>query len=74
VIKSRIMIWAGLVAWLGEERGLYRVLVGNPEGKRPLGRPRLGGRIILGWIFRKWDMGVRNGLGWLRIEAGGEQL
>ena len=42
VIKSRIMRWAGYVARMGEERGVYRVLVGKPEGKRPLGRPRRG--------------------------------
>ena len=41
VIKSRRMRWAGHVARMGEERGLYRVLVGKPEGKRPLGRPML---------------------------------
>ena len=40
VIKSRRMRWAGHVARMGEKRGLYRVLVGKPEGKRPLGRPR----------------------------------
>ena len=40
VIKSRRMRWAGHVACMGEERGTYRVLVGKPEGKRPLGRPR----------------------------------
>ena len=40
VIKSRRMRWAGHVARMGEERGTYRVLVGKPEGKRPLGRPR----------------------------------
>ena len=40
VIKSRRMRWAGNVARMGEERGLYRVLVGKPEGTRPLGRPR----------------------------------
>jgi hypothetical protein len=40
VIKSRIMRWAGHVARMGEGRGVYRVLVGKPEGKRPLGRPR----------------------------------
>jgi hypothetical protein len=39
VIKSR-MRWAGHVARMGEERGMYRVLVGKPEGKRPLGRHR----------------------------------
>jgi len=32
-------------------------LVGKPEEKRPLGNPSLDGRIILRWIFRKWDMG-----------------
>jgi len=40
VIKSRRIRWAGHVARMGEERGVYRVLVGKPEGKRPLGRPR----------------------------------
>ena len=40
MIKSRIMRWAGHVARMGESRGLYRVFVGKPEGKRPLGRPR----------------------------------
>jgi hypothetical protein len=44
VIKSRIMRWAGYTARTGERRGVYRVLVGKPEGKRPLGRPR-----------RKWE-------------------
>ena len=39
VIKSR-MRWAGRVARMGDGRGVYRVLVGKPEGKRPLGRPR----------------------------------
>jgi hypothetical protein len=40
VIKSRRMRWAGHVACMGEGRGIYRVLVGSPKGKRPLGRPR----------------------------------
>ena len=40
VIKSRRIRWAGHVARMGEERGVYRVLVEKPEGKRPLGRPR----------------------------------
>jgi len=40
VIKSRRMRWACHVARMGEERGVYRVLVGKPEGKRPLGRTR----------------------------------
>ena len=48
VIKSRRMRWAGHVARMGERRGLYRVLVGKPEGKRPLGRPR-----------RRWDDSIK---------------
>ena len=40
VIKSRRMRWAGYVACMGEERGVYRVLVGKPEGRKILGRPR----------------------------------
>jgi hypothetical protein len=40
IIKSRRMRWSGHVAHMGESRDIYRVLVGKPEGKRPLGRPR----------------------------------
>ena len=40
VIKSRRMRWAGHVARMGEERGVYKVLMGKPDGRRPLGRPR----------------------------------
>jgi hypothetical protein len=40
MIKSRRMRWAGHVARMGEKRNAYRILVGTPEGKRPLGRPR----------------------------------
>jgi hypothetical protein len=40
IIRRRRMTWAGHVARMGEEKGVYRVLVGKPEGKRPLGRPR----------------------------------
>jgi hypothetical protein len=40
IIKSRRMRWAGHVARIGEKRNVYRLLVGKPEGKRPLGRPR----------------------------------
>jgi hypothetical protein len=48
VIKSRRLRWAGHVARMGEGRGVYRVLVGKPEGKRPLGRPR-----------RRWEDDIR---------------
>jgi len=40
VVKSRQMRWAGHMARMGEDRGMHMVLVGKPEGKRPLGRPR----------------------------------
>jgi hypothetical protein len=40
IIKSRRMRWAGHVARLGEKKNAYRLLVGKPEGRRPLGRPR----------------------------------
>jgi hypothetical protein len=56
------MRWVEHVAGIGEERGVYRVLVGKPEGKRPMGRPSIVRRIIVEWIFRKWDVGY--GLVW----------
>jgi hypothetical protein len=74
VVKSRRMRWAGHVARVGEGRGVHRVLVGKPEGKRPLGRPRLDGRIILSWIFRKWEGVMGSGWSWLRIGTGGGHL
>ena len=46
VIKSRRMRWAGHVARMGESRGLYRILVGKTEGKRPLGDPGVDGKIF----------------------------
>jgi hypothetical protein len=58
----------------GEGTGLYRVLVGKPEGKRPRGDPGIDGRIMLRWIFRKWELGLWTGLSWLRIETGGGHL
>ena len=71
VIKSRRMRWAGQVARTGEGRDVYRVFVGKPGGKIPLGDPGVDGRIILRWIFRKWDVGVWTGSSWLRIGTGG---
>jgi len=47
VIKSRRMRWVGQVERIGENRGLYRVLLGKPEGKRPLGRPSRRWGILL---------------------------
>ena len=63
--------YAGHVARIGEERGVYRVLLGIPEGKRPLGRPRHR------WVDIRTDLqevGIWTGLGWPRIETGGGRL
>ena len=73
VINSRRMRWAGHVARMGEGRGVHRVLVGKPEGKYHWGDPDVDGRIILRWIFRKWE-GVENGWSWLRIGKDGGHL
>jgi hypothetical protein len=72
-VKSRRMRWAGHVAHMGEERKVYRVLVGQPEGKRPLGRLRHvweDGIRILGRLA--W--GVWIGFDWLRTWTGGGML
>jgi hypothetical protein len=52
IIKSRRMRWAGHVARMGEKRNAYKLLVGTPEGKRPLGRPR-----------RRWVDNIKMDLG-----------
>jgi hypothetical protein len=59
---------------MGNSRGVYRVLVVKPEGKNHLKDPRVDGRIILRWIFRKWDVRAWTGLMWLRIGTGGGHL
>jgi hypothetical protein len=51
-MKSRRMRWAGHVACMGEDRNVYKDLLGKPEGKRPLKRPR-----------RRWEEGIRKDLG-----------
>jgi hypothetical protein len=53
MIKSRKMRWVGHVGRMGEKRNASRILVGKPEGRRPLGRPRLGGWTILKWILER---------------------
>jgi hypothetical protein len=58
VIKSRTMRWAGHVARMGEGRDAYRVLVGRPEGKRPLGRPR-----------HRWEDNIKMDLGEIEIDG-----
>ena len=74
VIKSRRMRWAGHVERMGEKRGVFRVLVGKPGGRDHLGETGIDGRIILRWIFRKWDVGVWVGSVWFRIGTGGGRL
>jgi hypothetical protein len=63
VIKSRRMRWEGHVAHMGEKRGAYRILVGRPKGRRPLGRPR-----------RRWEdnikinlQEIRWGMDWIEL-------
>jgi hypothetical protein len=58
VIKSRRIRWAGHVARMGEGSGVYRVLVGRSEGKRPLGRPR-----------RMWEDNIKMDLGEIGIDG-----
>jgi hypothetical protein len=58
MIKSRRMRWAGHVARMGEGRGVYMVLVGRPEGKRPLGRPR-----------RRWEDNIKMDLREIGIDG-----
>ena len=58
VIISRRIRWAGNVAHMGERRGVYWVLVGRPEGKRPLGRPRRRWEDNIKMCLQKWDGGV----------------
>jgi hypothetical protein len=59
VVKSRRMRWAGHVSRMGEERGVHRVLVGKPEGKRPLGRHR-----------RRWEDNIKMDLQEVRLGCG----
>jgi hypothetical protein len=74
MVKSRRMRWAEHVARMGEERGVHRVLVGKPEGKRPLRRPRC-----------RWEDNIKidlievvgvvgTGRSWLRIGTSGGHL
>ena len=73
VVKSRRKRWAGHVARMGEDRGVHKVLVGKPEGKRSLGRPRRRWDNIK-WIFRMFEGVVGTGWGWLRIGTDGGHL
>ena len=54
-IKLRRLRWAGHIARVGERRGAYRLLVGKPKVGNYLEDPGVDGKIILKWIFEKWD-------------------
>ena len=66
--------WAGHVARMGEERGCIRSWWGNRREGGHWGDIGVDGWIILGWISRRWDLGIWTGLGWPRIGTGGGRL
>ena len=70
-IKWRRMRWAWHVAHMGEERGCTESWWGNRRERDHWGDLGVDGWIILGWISRRWDVGIWTGLGWPRIETGG---
>jgi len=72
VLKSRRTRWAGHVAHMVEGRGMYRVLVGKPEGRRPLERPRHRWEDTIKLDLQ--EVGVWNGSSWLTIGTGGGHL
>jgi hypothetical protein len=71
VIKSRRLRWAGHVARMGDQRGIYRDLVGRTEDKRPLGRPRCRWEDNIKLDLREWRSMRRTGFGWLSIRSNG---
>jgi hypothetical protein len=74
VIKSRRIIWVQHVACMWEGRGEYRVLVGKPGGKRPLGRPRRRWEDNIKMTLQEWDVWIWTTLSWLRTGTGGGHL
>jgi len=72
-VKSRRMRWTGHVVRMGEERGVNRVLVGEPEGKSPLGRPRRRWEDNIKMALRE-VRGVETGWSWFRIVTDGGHL
>ena len=74
VIKSRRMEWVGHVTRMGERVGVYRVLMGKPEGKRLLGRPRLRWEDNIKMDIQKEVCGVWTGWSWPRLGTGGGHL
>ena len=74
VIKARRMRWAGHVARMGERKGVHRVMVGKPEEKRLLGRPRRSWKDNIKMDLQEVGCGVWTGSSWLRIGTGGGHL
>jgi hypothetical protein len=74
MIKSRRMRWAGHVTRMGEGRGFHRVLVGRPESKIPLGRPRRRWEDNIKMDLREYRPMERTGFVWFRVESGGGLL
>jgi len=74
MIKSRRMRWAGHVARMGRREVYTGFLWGYLRVRDHLGELGEDGRIILRWIFRKWDERVWPGSSWLRIGTGGRHL
>jgi hypothetical protein len=68
------MRWSGHVARMGERRGVYRGLVGKPEGKRLFGRPRRRWEHNIKMDFQEVGGGLGTGWSWLRIGTGGGHL
>jgi len=74
MIKSRRMRWVGHVDRMGDERGCIGSWWGNRREGDHWGDLGVNAWIILGWISRRWDVGIWTGLGWPRIETGGGRL
>jgi len=74
VIKSRRMRWAGHVARMGEERGCTGSWWGSRRERDHWRGLDIDGWIILGWISRRWDVGIWTGFGGPRIDIGGGRL
>ena len=68
------MRWVGQLAHMGERRGVYRVLVGKPKGKRPLGRPRRRREDTIKMDLQEVGCGIWTGSSWLGIGIGREHL
>jgi hypothetical protein len=72
--KLRRMIWAGYVARMGRGNMYTGYWWVNPRERDYVGDPGVDGRIILRWIFSKWDVGKWTELIWLRVGTGGGPL